>query len=223
MYIILLNTCLIFGSFCVIDRILDSFSSLQGIYYGIHSIHNIIIVYLTTHEVYNTITQFDKIFTMPKNELALEFVFALHFYHLAIYWKKFRFDDWLHHLLMIGIALPIGTLVDSKSLMGYSLFFTTGLPGAIDYFLLFLVRNNWLNRKKEKLINSYLNVWIRSPGCISHAFLTFIFVFLTTQKYSMDWFCGIIVGLLTFWNGQYFMRQVVENNILIQQPNIVFY
>ena len=44
-----------------------------------------------------------------------------------------------HHILMIGIALPIGWFVDSKSLLGYSLFFTTGLPGGIDYFLLFLV------------------------------------------------------------------------------------
>jgi hypothetical protein len=28
------------------------------------------------------------------------------------------------------------------------------------------------------------------------------------------WWYGIIAATLTFWNGQYFMRQIIENNIL---------
>ena len=211
MYSIILNTALIFSGFCATDRLLARFTPLDGLYYLLHSIHNCAIVYITGSEVYNTITRFDLINTMPKNLLALECVYALHFYHIAIYWRKFRFDDWLHHLLMIGVALPIGTFFDSKSLVGYSLFFTTGLPGAIDYFLLFLVRNGWLNRQTEKTVNSYLNVWCRSPGCVSHAVLTVAFVFVYGEKFSLDWWAAILAASLTFWNGQYFMRQVVEN------------
>jgi len=217
MYSILLNTLLIFSGFCTADRLITRYTPLDGIYYFIHSVHNAAIVYLTSNEVVSTITNFKNIASMPKNELALEFVFALHFYHIALYWRKFRYDDWLHHALMIGIALPIGTLTDSKSLLGYSLFFTTGLPGGIDYFMLFLVRNGWLRRETEKRINSALNVWIRSPGCVSHAGLTFVLVFMTMPLYSLQWFGGILCGLLTFWNGQYFMRQVVENNVLVQR------
>lgn len=217
MYTILLNTLLIFSGFCITDRLITKHTRLDGIYYLIHSVHNSVIVYLTTNEVVNTITNFTNIQSMPKNELALEYVFALHFYHIALYWRKFRYDDWLHHGLMIGVALPIGTLVDSKSLLGYSLFFTTGLPGGIDYFMLFLVRNGWLRKETEKRINSQLNVWIRSPGCVSHAILTFVLVYMVWPQYSIQWFARILCGLLTFWNGQYFMRQVVENNALVQR------
>jgi hypothetical protein len=164
--------------------------------------------------VYYSLTNFNYILTSSKNILALEFVFALHLYHLAIYWRKFRFDDWLHHILMIGIALPIGWIADSSSLLGYSLFFTTGLPGGIDYVLLFLSRNNWLNRNTEKTVNAWLNTWIRSPGCISHATLTLMLISIKSYVFSQMWWYGIIAASLTFWNGQYFMRQVIENNIL---------
>jgi hypothetical protein len=210
----LANISIIFSSFCLFDRLLTQYTSLDGIYYLIHSLHNGAIVYLTGQEVYKSLTDFNYILTSPKNITALECVFALHLYHLAIYWRKFRLDDWLHHILMIGIALPIGWFADSRSLLGYSLFFTTGLPGGIDYVLLFLARNNWLQRGTEKVINAWLNTWIRSPGCISHVTLTLILISIETTIFSQMWWYGIIVAALTFWNGQYFMRQVVENNVL---------
>jgi hypothetical protein len=214
MFFELVNISIIFSSFCLIDRALTSFTKLDGIYYLLHSIHNGVIVYLTGQEVVNSLFDFNYVLSSPKNMLALEFVFALHLYHLAIYWRKFRFDDWLHHILMVGIALPIGWIVDSKSLLGYSLFFTTGLPGGIDYILLFLNRNNLVNRNTEKSINAWLNTWIRSPGCISHATLTLVMASLQITRFSLDWWAALVVACLTFWNGQYFMRQVIENNAL---------
>jgi hypothetical protein len=210
------NISIIFSTFCIIDRALSRYTKLDGIYYILHFIHNSIIVYLTADEVLYSLTDFSYIQESKKNLLALEFVFALHIYHLALYWHKFRMDDWLHHILMIGIALPIGWIADSKSLLGYGLFFTTGLPGGIDYGLLFLTRNNLLDKKYEKGINAWLNTWIRSPGCISHATLTMALISLNNTRFSLEWLLGIIVASLTFWNGQYFMRQIVENNALTQ-------
>ena len=219
MFVELANISIIFSSFYLLDLSLTKFTPIDGIYYLIHSLHNGVIVYLTGYEVYKTLTDFKYVLSSPKNMLALEFVFALHFYHIARYWRKFRFDDWLHHILMIGIALPIGWIADSRSLLGYSLFFTTGLPGGIDYALLCLTRNNLLNKTTEKNINAWLNTWIRSPGCISHATLTLMLISIESIMFSQMWWYGIIVTSLTFWNGQYFMRQVVENNILIQNKD----
>lgn len=202
---------------CLMDIFLTQVLCLQGVYYLIHSVHNWIIVDITLNEVVNSILDFNYILNSERNDLALQYVFALHIYHTIMYWRKFRLDDWLHHLLMLGIALPIGTLTNSRSLLGYGLFFTTGLPGAIDYFLLFLTRNNWLNRTIEKNINAWLNTWIRSPGCISHSTLILMLVSVKTIRYSLDWYMGILVSVLTCWNGQYFMRQVLENNIEVRQ------
>jgi hypothetical protein len=214
MFFELANISIIFSTFCLLDRIITHYTRLNGTYYLIHSIHNGIVVYLTTNEVLNSLTDFNYVLDSPKNMLALEYVFALHFYHLVLYWPKFRMDDWLHHILMIGIALPIGWLADSRSLLGYNLFFTTGFPGGIDYFLLFLTRNDLISKIVEKRVNAWINTWIRSPGCISQLTLTLVYISLSTYKFSTEWWYGIITGALTFWNGQYFMRQIVENNAL---------
>jgi hypothetical protein len=205
---------LIFSGFCLIDRIFVRNFKFEGVYYLLHAIHNIVIIGLTYSDVINTIIDFNKIEDYEKNLLALQFVFALHFYHIVIYWEKFRFDDWLHHILMIGIALPIGGYVDSKTLLGFSLFFTTGLPGGKDYIMLFLVRNGWMKKEREKELNSWINVWVRSPGCVAQATLTLVLVFGYMEVYSLEWWMGILVGFLNYWNGQYFMRQVVENNAI---------
>lgn len=188
-------------------------TNIQGIYYLLHSVHNSAIVWYTGNDIINTYTHFNTLSTFSPNMKALQLCFALHFYHIARYASKFRFDDWLHHGLMIGVALPIGGLIPSGgTLLGYSLFFTTGLPGGIDYVLLFLNRNGWLSRETEKHINTFLNVWIRSPGTASLA--TLILLYICQNIHSIGTFelmGATLTGLLNYWNGQYFMQQVVYN------------
>jgi len=71
--------------------------------------------------------------------------------------------DWLHHLLS---SLLIGYLNLSYTygpILNYALFFMCGLPGGIDYFLLFLTKCHLINSLTEKWINSYLNFFCRMP------------------------------------------------------------
>ncbi len=205
----ILITCGYFSMFIALDRLITRIG-LDGVYYFVHAIHNACMIYTTAPEVYTTLTDFTGLAAYPTNMNAVSLCFALHFYHIALYHKKFRYDDWLHHILMIFIALPIGLFVPSSTLLGYSLFFTTGLPGGIDYAILFGVRNNWIPRMTEKRINNWLNVWIRSPGCASHAALTLAYI-CSTQGTTVFQTIGCIPPLLVFWNGQYFMQQVVED------------
>ena len=181
-------------------------------YYLVHSMHNALIVYYTYPDVINTYMRFNTIHTFPTNMNAICLCFALHFYHCILYWKKFRFDDWLHHGLMIGIALPIALIYEAHTLAGYSLFFTTGLPGGIDYALLFCVRNGYMNRNTEKKVNEWMNTWIRAPGCISHATATLLYVSMHRAQESL-WAIIIMClpAILVAWNGQYFMRQVIRD------------
>ncbi len=198
------------AGFVCLDKLL-TLCRLEGVYYFIHSLHNAGIVYTTANDVLTTVTDFHALERYPNNDIAIGLCFALHIYHILIYWRKFRFDDWLHHGLMIFLALPIGVMLPSSTLTGYSLFFTTGLPGGIDYFLLFLVRNGWLQRLTEKRINRWLNVWIRSPGCASHAVLTC--TYMLSGGNGFHWI-GFLPALLVGWNGQYFLNQVVEDHVL---------
>lgn len=212
----LLTTALLTILFSSLDLSLNKFN-LNGRYYLIHSLHNAVIVCLTVPDIVNTITDFSNLTSYPVNYTAAQFCFALHIYHILLYFRTLRYDDWLHHILMIGCALPLGCILESHTLLGFSLFFTTGLPGGIDYFLLFLTRNYWLNKMTEKKINTFLNVWIRSPGCIAQAVLTLVWVFsynsVTYPLFSLSptLLGSILVSLLNYWNGQYFMEQVVTD------------
>jgi hypothetical protein len=196
------------AAFCALDSGLTRLG-WDGVYYAVHSLHNAAIVYSTFQEVVTSLTNFQAAIQQPVNLFALEICAALHIYHILYYYKKFRFDDWLHHILMIGIALPIGGLVPSGTMLGFSLFFTTGLPGGIDYFLLFLTRNYWMLRAREKRINTWMNVWIRSPGCVAQATLSVVALYTNTDLLVGQWYAGLLAGILNYWNGQYFMQQVV--------------
>ena len=197
------------AAFCGVDTVLTRLG-LDGVYYAVHSFHNAAIVYSTFPEIVSTLTTFQTAIRAPVNYFAIEICAALHIYHILYYHKKFRFDDWLHHVLMIGIALPIGGLVPSGTMLGFSLFFTTGLPGGIDYVLLFMTRNFWIRREIEKRVNTWMNVWIRSPGCVAQAVLSVIALYMNAAAISgVAWYAGLLAGLLNYWNGQYFMQQVV--------------
>ena len=202
------------AAFCVADRFLTA-TRLEGVYYLLHAVHNGLVTWSTAPEVWDTFVVPKGPGAAPNNYHALSLVFALHFYHIALYWRKFRFDDWLHHVLMIGIALPIGAVVPAGTLLGFSLFFTTGLPGGIDYALLFLTRNGWLARATEKRANAWLSVWVRSPGCVAQATLTLAVAVPHVAAVGLAAPPAVVAALVTaalnYWNGQYFMEQVVRD------------
>jgi hypothetical protein len=203
------------ATFSALDRLLTRFR-LESVYYAVHTIHNAAIVYLAVPDVIYTFLHFRQLHLFPPNYEAIYLCYGLHFYHCILYWRKFRFDDWLHHILMIAVALPIGTFLDSHTLTAFSLFFTTGLPGGIDYALLFGVRNGWVDRMTEKKVNRALNVWIRSPGCAAQAAFTLAYMFSTPEFHrngfaSSKTTLSLIPALLVYWNGQYFMGQVVAD------------
>jgi hypothetical protein len=190
--------------------VLLSYTQLEGIYYLIHTFHNALIIYHTYNDILVSFTDFSRIISYPTNYHAASLVFALHFYHITRYRRKLIYEDWLHHITMIFVALPLALAVNAGTFLGFSLFFTTGLPGGIDYFLLFLVRNGWMKRLTEKSINHKIQVWIRSPGCIAQAMLSFAYIFSYQTDLWMKAF-GTISSLLVLWNGQYFMDRVVSN------------
>lgn len=206
----LFQTSLFFVIFTVLDRAITK-GKWQSPYYAVHALHNTAIAYTTAPDIYNTFTDLHGLDKYSTNYLAVQLCVALHLYHIALYWQKFRLDDWLHHGLMIGVAIPLGLAVPAYTFMGFSLFFTTGLPGGIDYALLFAVRNGYLEKNTEKSINTFLNVWIRSPGCMAMAALT-VACRLSNPKDLLTTTLSVVPALLNYWNGQYFMQQVVEDH-----------
>lgn len=198
---------------CTFDNFLELFN-IEGRYYFNHFFINLIITLSCFNDVILSYTEFDNIINLPINFYAIEYAYSIHFYHIIIYSHKFLFDDWLHHLLMIFLALPLGSTIKCGPIMGHSLFFLTGLPGGINYFLLFLTRNNLIKKQIQKYYNYILNLWIRQPGCIATSILSILFCIRNELNLFYKFGCIYII-LSHYWNGIYFMEQVVRNyNVL---------
>jgi hypothetical protein len=206
-------TAAVTAVFAALDR---AFTALhfQRAYYAVHVIHNAAIVALTAADVQEAFLAAEpaKTSSLPIAWSAVYCCYALHLYHTLLYWRSFRFDDWLHHILMICVTLPLGCAAPSGPLLGMSLFFTTGLPGGISYGALWLERNGWLSRQVEKSVNQRVNVWIRAPGCVATATLISQSV-LVQPGAATSWqgVAGLVCALLVGWNGLYFMQQAVES------------
>ena len=201
----------IFGIYVGVDTLIGQ--KYKGKYYLIHGINNIFIAYLTCGDVVSTFTDFGNVLTENVSVLPSIVTVSLHAYHVYCYHKYLKPDDWLHHVLM-GFALVLAHQYETGRLINYSLFFTTGLPGMVDYFLLFLVKNDKLDYLYEKKVNNYINLWIRAPGCISHSVLTLLVYNLykdTQLSGYFEQFGYILTALIKFWNGIYFMNKVVTS------------
>lgn len=97
--------------------------------------------------------------------------------------------------------------------------------------MLVFVKKGWMASLTEKRLNSYIQTWIRAPGCVVDAFLVWagfrqllhrqaegITPLLSARPEVLQlpsiWILYPIYGWLAFsmfWNGPYFGRRVVES------------
>jgi hypothetical protein len=140
----------------------------------------------------------------PNAYYATDLVMLAHLYHILVFYNHLKSQDWLHHLTMCGFNGPVFYYQHLK-IQSVTAYFCSGLPGLIDYFLLYLVKNNLLNKKIEKDIYLFLTTYIRSPGCVLTTLLTIPY-FLRPQI-MFDYLISFISIMLVFWNGQYYMKK----------------
>ena len=138
-------------------------------------------------------------------------VAVLHAYHLLVF-KNVGRDEWIHHIVFVGIICAAGFVFKPGPLQNLLAFFICGLPGGMDYVMLTLVKLKQLPREQEKEWNARINVWIRSPGLCCTAFVIY-----TAMLYSSNTPCSsnplltlAVCGVIIL-NGQYYMQVVVGN------------
>ncbi|VVU95314.1 hypothetical protein CPAV1605_1065 [seawater metagenome] len=197
----------LFIDFLVTNRI-------EGKYYFLHFINNALVVYYSYSDVINVYSNLYLAIDIEPSYTPLILTISLHIYHIIAYFSKLRFDDWLHHILMIFVLIPLSIYVKAGILINHALFFLSGLPGGIDYLLLCLTRNKLINRMSQKNINCQLNLWMRAPGCIAHSILAILCLrYKCVSRYVgfSEFYLSIFGIFLVYWNGIYFMNQVVQN------------
>ena len=143
------------------------------------------------------------------NVLPTYMVPALFTYHLSVF-KNVPRDEWEHHLIFgLGLAGPqlrycIGPVQNALG------FFMCGLPGGVDYGMLAAVKQGLMTSKSEKVWNSRIQVWIRSPGILLASYAVYLAAKYSSVKPPSK-LLPVLCFLLASFNGQYYMQKVVAN------------
>ena len=199
------NTFAFTLSFIGIDMFLSKIVNKP--YYLLHSIANWGIVYYTYPIVRDTYLNICNSNNLINNPMSYQICSALHIYHIIRY--KMSKEDIKHHIpTLVVLSIPLFNISQSP-LVSHIAFFLCGLPGAIDYMLLFLSRNNIIYRITEKKWNVYLNLYLRCPGAIITSALVFKQFQEQPNMFYFNQLCCLGVASFSFWNGTYYLRNVI--------------
>ena len=143
------------------------------------------------------------------NSWTMDICNALHFYHVFAF-TDLRFVDYLHHVIMVFFCMPLFYAAEYGPIANYNMFFVSGLPGGLDYIMLYLVRAKKLRKIQEKRWNTSINVWIRGPFLLGSVFFSHVQMMMLWDDLTRSQIiCRIICQIVQFWNAMYFTESVV--------------
>lgn len=187
----------------------------------IHSISNLYIAYYAFWDLKECIESPVKLYNIKWDVNSFniyQYTMLLHLYHCLFF--KLTKSDILHHCLMCGISGSL-EFYNTNKLCSAALFFLSGLPGSIDYFLLYLVKINKLSKITEKKAYIFISTWIRSPGCCLITFLGIRDLIDLYYINTKQFYLTLPSVILTFWNGQYYMmRTCIDYGVWNTQNNL---
>ena len=165
-----------------------------------------VICYLTFGDVIKTLEDPISAIQSPENcHTVVSIVEGIHIYHILLYFKKLTMVDWIHHGATFYMTI-LCKMYHNGIIYHFVSFFMCGLPGGIDYMMLFMVKIGLMRPLTEKYINTILNAWIRNPGI-----LFYVAIMLThksmLQGHHFTFHC---LGLC-FWNAIFFNNRVLIN------------
>jgi hypothetical protein len=190
---------------CGILKLLTGVVEQKTRWFLLHSLTNAVITYYT----YETV----KLCAIDPNNCYLRewntdsynafwLCWVLHVYHAVLF--KLSVSDMYHHFIMCGIC-GFFTYYKKTLVSTAGLFFLSGFPGMVDYFLLALVRLNKLPRCVQKIEYLFISNFVRNPGCV---FVSGIGIRETIYFYSnsdyISLLCVTLSLILLFLNGTYY-------------------
>eukprot|EP00055_Hartaetosiga_balthica_P018171 m.129705 g.129705 ORF g.129705 m.129705 type:complete len:294 (-) comp9463_c0_seq1:6264-7145(-) len=212
-------------------------------YFSLHVLVNAFVVVVYFDDVIGTYKMLQDAFLAPTDTSGAVAIFALHVYHI-VFFQPLDVVDWVHHFVMIIVMLPLAYTLAPGHMLGHGCFYASGLPGGIDYLLLVLIKCKVITKMQEKKWNVWIQNWIRAPGCLIQAWLTYngycvgisrmadpnipdrlpdstIPLFVPALEGISIGFVGVVVVILSFyWNGQYFLERVIrshERNVVLDE------
>lgn len=180
----------------------------QTTYYLTHFLFNVVVTITCFDSVIYLLSDFSKLKNYSSIPVSSN-IMAFQIYHTIIYYKFFKFNDWMHHIFA-SLCLINALLYDSNQ-YGYDrsiYFFTTGLPGLLYYGPLFCLKNNWIRKSTEITLQYYVNVYLRSVG-INFAVWSSILYYANGHYIIDEKYFNLFIfnNILALANAQYFTSE----------------
>lgn len=189
---------------CKINNINKNIIENQNIrWFFIHFISNCFVTYNGISDLKKCLKnpyEIDKFGWDENSWNTMNMAMLTHFYHCLFF--RLTKADIIHHLTMVGIAGSI-EYYQQSIICPAVLFFLSGFPGSIDFFLLYLVKLDLFSKEREKEIYLYITTYIRSPGACILSFISF-YNFYIKNNFNIFY---ILSNILVFWNGQYYLMK----------------
>ena len=209
------------NAFCII-YILDSLLVKLNIsrhrestrWFQLHAIVNSWVAFFVAPDVIDCLLDPVKSNQITVTEWGRSFALSLHIYHAIFF--TLRLEDWYHHIISVFLCSPMCVVNNTKA-VSLCYFFCTGLPGAIDYTILSLVRTKYVTRVKQKQIASYLNTYLRMPGGCIGSYLIFKDAFQPTETYINRLFLAFLMYLNSFYYG----NQAIGSYYTLKSENAI--
>ena len=192
------------------DKILKYIIKPNAIYFLMHTILNSYIVYLTYYETFlflvNPIGQYN--YYSPCCIKACSIIIGFHLYHILT--EKLDLETAIHHIVTVFITGGSSLFVPTGKSICAITFFMCGLPGGLDYLLLFFGRYNIINKLTEKNINRWLNLLIRMPGMMICNWYILINIYIDNITLN-EYLIPVISSNLMLINSIYYCNKTVGN------------
>jgi hypothetical protein len=182
-------------------------------WFVIHAAGNLVVSVGAWHDVVECFRDPVHSFNGRCSLIPALWVPAIHLYHML----AFRLDraDIVHHLLFCSVICPVGLIWEvgvAQSAVG---FFISGFPGMLNYMMLALRKHGYItNALTVKVYNARINVWLRAPGLLFCAFC----IWVAEGAVRVHWVALVLVGLLLYVNGLYYMQEVCLLGAIIFCP-----
>ena len=179
-------------------------------WYQLHIVPNLLVVNYIAIDCIEIYKNPIKNYKLIEDHSISILILSFHLYHIIFF--KLNMMDYFHHILfvLLGIIPSIIFIKSNQIYLGYIC--GMGIPGAIEYSLLTLYKNDYITKLTQKKLNSYLYNYIRYPMCIYGSFSNII-----NRQYNMillndSLYISIYLNLLLFLNGGIFNYLTIQHS-----------
>tara|TARA_B100000900_G_C20592698_1_gene722179 strand:- start:201 stop:899 length:699 start_codon:yes stop_codon:yes gene_type:complete len=180
-------------------------------WFFLHSYVNFIITITTFSDLVRClIDPYNGILTFSEtSQIGYRIATISHVYHMVFFYNKLTQDEWLHHVLMCLVCGPLTKFYNRNRICVSTLWFLSGLPGFIDYAMLYLVKIGRIPSITQKNLYIYLSCLVRSPGCIIMVYIQLLTIHQV--KHFDELLARLTLAALVLWNAQYFLYITIRD------------